>query len=72
MSGLSKEVWEVANRVGETINAEIWIADDGPSISWGSARMAIGGAILAERKRCADVARSHEAVHVARSIEETQ
>lgn len=82
MSGLPRDVWEAADAAGDIINAGIWMGDEGPSIIWGEARMAIGNAILAERKRCADVARHLNgwgpvgghvvAEHIAKVIESGQ
>lgn len=60
--GLPTDIWEKANAVVEAIDGEMWMHDtEGRQISWGSARMAVGRAILAaeqrgaerERERCA-------------------
>lgn len=62
MGGLPARVWVAADEVCKIINDGIWTSGDGPSIGWGESRMAVGNAILAERKRCADVARSWASV----------
>lgn len=67
--GLPRDIWEKADAVVEAIDGEMWMHDtEGRQISWGSARMAVGRAILAaeqrgaerERERCARIAEMHE------------
>lgn len=51
MAGLPRDIWDIADAVVSAIDNDMWIhPEEGRQISWGSARMAVGRAILADRE----------------------
>jgi len=52
MDGLPRDVWDIADAIVSAIDNDMCVhAEEGRQISCGSARMAVGRAILAERER---------------------